>query len=548
MASPTVSTQATENNQRLFRRYIRVFSDNNIPAYVQHAEKLSSWLRDYKAYYVAARPEVAQVTLRRALGIPEHFSIPFNVSSFPGHPLIEPYVKLVQTILPFEHMFNEPSLLAHIQALRDTITPPPSNDSNPPKHTLCPIPIPRGTYSPTGPPAVMNSTPFSDPESAPKQASIPMPGTPENATKPSISSTDVKPSITSVTVKKVKKRKTLDFNALAQTDVQGLVQKKEKQNVLPSKANTPVIDTSTTTSQSPLLDTSIDTSMPQQFATPLKTPTSSTPVPSPRLQAPLKSQEVPMQPQGGLVAAMENTSLMDSQSTSSPKVSISATSDPTEGQGLPPDRVLTDMETRPKHDVKTFMQLDDTLAPAPVKSILPTTANNLPISTRPLATPPPHELVFTAEMRVVASQQGMKEGSRISIQFDMPETQYNLLQKWIGRKKSTLEDIRSSICLSLGCYLTVNLVEQSKKSNCNTIEQQDLPLAPPFQVTPDNLVDLSQRKDLSQYTFVLHAHYPTRAQLKQVEERLEKDKKWAEWLQHVSRPVTITLKPANQTC
>jgi hypothetical protein len=61
MAVP-VSAQATENNQRLFVRYAKVFRENDVVAYTVHAHKLAAWLRDSKAYYTAARPEVRLFT------------------------------------------------------------------------------------------------------------------------------------------------------------------------------------------------------------------------------------------------------------------------------------------------------------------------------------------------------------------------------------------------------------------------------------------------------------------------------------------------------
>lgn len=52
------TSQATENNQKLFRRYAKVFAHTDPQSYALHAEKLSLWLSDFKAYYAAARPEV----------------------------------------------------------------------------------------------------------------------------------------------------------------------------------------------------------------------------------------------------------------------------------------------------------------------------------------------------------------------------------------------------------------------------------------------------------------------------------------------------------
>jgi hypothetical protein len=58
MATSQEATQATENNRKLFRRYGKMFAlaDHNV--YTSHADKLSLWLNDIKAYYTSARPEV----------------------------------------------------------------------------------------------------------------------------------------------------------------------------------------------------------------------------------------------------------------------------------------------------------------------------------------------------------------------------------------------------------------------------------------------------------------------------------------------------------
>lgn len=58
IANPT--EQVTKQNQRLFNRYAQIFHQADPQAYITHAMKLSAWLRDYKAYYDAARPEVRE--------------------------------------------------------------------------------------------------------------------------------------------------------------------------------------------------------------------------------------------------------------------------------------------------------------------------------------------------------------------------------------------------------------------------------------------------------------------------------------------------------
>jgi hypothetical protein len=52
------SQEATENNRKLFRRYVKMFALSDPIVYTSHADKLSLWLNDSKAYYAVARPEV----------------------------------------------------------------------------------------------------------------------------------------------------------------------------------------------------------------------------------------------------------------------------------------------------------------------------------------------------------------------------------------------------------------------------------------------------------------------------------------------------------
>jgi hypothetical protein len=56
-----------------------------------------------------------------------------------------------------------------------------------------------------------------------------------------------------------------------------------------------------------------------------------------------------------------------------------------------------------------------------------------------------------------------------------------------------------------------------------------------------NHIELSQYEDLSQYTFVLHAHFPTHAQLKDWEEQRQKNRAWDDWIQHMSRPLPMKI-------
>ena len=68
-----------------------------------------------------------------------------------------------------------------------------------------------------------------------------------------------------------------------------------------------------------------------------------------------------------------------------------------------------------------------------------------------------------------------------------------------------------------------------------------------FLFAGDNVIKLKQTTDMSQYTFVLHSHNPTGAQLQEVDEKRRRDKKWQEWVCHVSRPFDIPSNHIHQT-
>lgn len=74
------------------------------------------------------------------------------------------------------------------------------------------------------------------------------------------------------------------------------------------------------------------------------------------------------------------------------------------------------------------------------------------------------------------------------------------------------------------------------------------------QVTPDNLVDVSpflelghntmyirQHRGTSQYRLILHAHFPTAKQLKEVDQKRQGDLDWEAWRQEMLKPMNVPL-------
>ncbi|KJA27296.1 hypothetical protein HYPSUDRAFT_212475 [Hypholoma sublateritium FD-334 SS-4] len=719
-AAPAISDQATENNQRLFKRYARIFSNADPTTYAQHAQKLSVWLSDYKAYYVTARPEiiklllVAQGTLRRALGIPIEFSFAFNIHDYPQNPYVDPYTLLVKSIMPYSQMFLEPSLAAHIRALQHTIADPTTAVNQSYHQHLLPSSselLGPSDISRMHAPLHGNGTGDPDIEII-ENPNVPtvVPITTQNASQ---SSSVLKPPNAAVPVRRAKKRKTLDLDALAQTDIQGLISKQEKaaqpSRDIAASQSTPqpqltgqpmeieINPNSTVGSQlmaAPNASTVQNATMEQTGATmaptgpPLqqdvqvdsKNDTEKNLPPSEptiavaeeliltqdNLPEALEVPDVPMEvdhvqvkPIHQVEPTREDSQHMDmdvdnlqslteagnshnaedsphpssaaqeTENQRSPSIIIPPVSVPQPAsppqlsgptglsndtipvsdeigsqdqvQGCPiplqtPQKPNTvESNSTEKHSSEMDTSTGETTQdPAPITEIsgtatsrseaddLEKTAQIQPPVTsiaHPVLDP---SIIFTSEMRVVASEKGRKESVATRMKFDIPETDFQLLLAWVGRSShQSIEKLRSSVCLSLGCYLTEELHKNCEKEGNDVFEQgvfrarstwpvngalvmnvelagsrQALPLAPPIQVTPDNLVDIStflavgpnvcelrQYQDLSQYTFVLHAHYPTRAQLSHVEEQWKKNREWQDWIRHMTRPLKVPLRP-----
>ncbi|KAF8163073.1 hypothetical protein B0H34DRAFT_794820 [Crassisporium funariophilum] len=739
------SSQATENNQKLFRRYGRIFASNDAEAFASHAEKLCMWLGDFKAFYPAARPEIvkllliAQVTLRKALGLPEQLTSPFKAFEYFGHPMVEPYIHLVKAIEPFESFFIEPSLLAHVKSLLMTVSIPNGNQNAHDQLSMLEISLPPKSSTP---PSIVvpqdSEQPRIEPNPEvqiiePPKSSLAilseglLPGTikssgsgqiqglaaPRNTTaKP------LDPEIAALAKPKVKKRKPVDFSLLVQHDIKGLLQKQGSQSAGPTIVSDPSVPSAvrthlethiphdtlitsdkneragpavlnasianlesvdggapgprnvaatvhsahseerqmvissagSTSGMTPQLITDVTTGSaysqvslhrttngdssynqngdssynqeqpmdvdersaafnvpPESVHAAYQTPVTKSPILQPHsIRLPLGV--IPLADKGDnnsdTTSTRANVGQEHGQLVASDTASIGEK--PIAGEkeqaGLDANKLLEPfgkshiMPATYSNDKTAFgppslslnaitltpSSLSEALKPStqPVQSIQPPISDNSLATASSTTQPDPMSGIFGTEMRIVASQQGLKETSRISVQFDIPESQFVKVVHWLNRKDPTV-DVSKSTCLSLACYSTAYLQELSTKIGCNTFEPQtsaspsiwpqqggltmnvkyhtsreELPLSPPFHVNADNLVDVSQflsigtnvielnqRQDLSQYIFVLHAHYPTKTQLKQVEDGRQKDKEWHDWLLHISRPLQ-SKKPA----
>ncbi|KAF9001967.1 hypothetical protein BDQ17DRAFT_1357826 [Cyathus striatus] len=180
---------------------------------------------------------------------------------------------------------------------------------------------------------------------------------------------------------------------------------------------------------------------------------------------------------------------------------------------------------------------------------------------------------FGSQMKVIAIQNGLENASKISIRFEMPDTLFSQLSKWVHRHFDT-QSLQNSLCLSLACYSSSEILERINEGIHHSQEElvsslqsfwptsgglsmsmpltqavEEFPLSPPFMVTQDGFVDVSQfvsvgqnaielshQTELSNHTFVLYVHNPTQSQLQQITEQRDNEQQWETWAQHISRP------------
>lgn len=225
------------NNLKLFHRYAKMLSRDDVEIYTSHADKLARWLSDEKAYYPAARKEIlkllliSQRTLRKAVTGSEDFSLPFNVSAYLSHPLVAPYFRLIKAMEPFCNLFVEPSYQVHITQLLNSIV------------LLGPL---SSSYSPGIASGVVSQELQSShlvqqppPSHLVQQPPAPT-DVPVKVTEP-VAGTSSRPP----TKIKAKKKKTIDFESLVAHDIKALRQRQDNPqptNGLPQLSTAPQID------------------------------------------------------------------------------------------------------------------------------------------------------------------------------------------------------------------------------------------------------------------------------------------------------------------
>ncbi|EDR11011.1 uncharacterized protein LACBIDRAFT_293504 [Laccaria bicolor S238N-H82] len=211
---------STDNNLKVFHRYAKMLARDDVEIYTSHADKLARWLCDEKAYYPAARKEISQRTLRKAVTGSEDLSLPFNVSAYLSHPLVAPYVRLVGAMKPFRNQFVEPSHQVHIMQLLNSIALGPLSSS----------------YSPGVASGVVTQQPPSHlVQQPPAPTDIPV-----KVTEP-VADTSSRPP----TKIKAKKKKLIDIDSLVAHDIKALRQRQDNPrpiNGLPQLSTASQID------------------------------------------------------------------------------------------------------------------------------------------------------------------------------------------------------------------------------------------------------------------------------------------------------------------
>lgn len=183
------------------------------------------------------------------------------------------------------------------------------------------------------------------------------------------------------------------------------------------------------------------------------------------------------------------------------------------------------------------------------------------------------------EMVVLRLIRGKSLRHTHNINFALTETMYTSVSRWVNRQ-SVPGQVSDSICISLACYRLPDLHAASQlapkgedpsaafltsRTSCSWPDSgrlslrvkcdgkdRNIPLSPPFVLTPEKCVDMSsfmklddnsfqivQYGDLSDYAFVFHAHHPTPAQLVHLNKICAANEQWKTFVDSLCSPVTL---------
>ncbi|KIK78149.1 hypothetical protein PAXRUDRAFT_342208 [Paxillus rubicundulus Ve08.2h10] len=181
---------------------------------------------------------------------------------------------------------------------------------------------------------------------------------------------------------------------------------------------------------------------------------------------------------------------------------------------------------------------------------------------------------FGGNMVVMCGLEGRPFASTHHIELSLSDPLFSNISKWVNRKVEP-HQAAQAVCISLACYrlqellaviksessersideLTSRLSCSWPRSNCLSlhVKRNDkdtvISLGPPTFLTPEQCVDISafmtsgsntfrltQRRDLSEYAFIFHAHRPTQAQLAELAAVKVSDERWKRFLEALCAP------------
>ncbi|KAJ7756816.1 hypothetical protein DFH07DRAFT_820076 [Mycena maculata] len=164
------------------------------------------------------------------------------------------------------------------------------------------------------------------------------------------------------------------------------------------------------------------------------------------------------------------------------------------------------------------------------------------------------------------------------IKFHVDQNQMDAIKKWRDRTKHS-EDLEKSLCITLLCFSSAETKEARDASipvlpallpelecawpqtggvSMNVLwdgKRIDIPMAPPFALPLNGLVDVSpflvlgenifhirEMRSMSKHWVVLCAHHPTTSQLNSVARRRYKERNWTDWLDKLSQPMQLPFR------
>ncbi|KAJ6618281.1 hypothetical protein B0H10DRAFT_2030125 [Mycena sp. CBHHK59/15] len=127
MDAAAQATKVAEQNRKLFAHLLKKLASDAPENYIGPANKLAGWLKNGKAYYAEARPQILNIllTARHTLCVSAGLrpDRPFHVSMCPAHQLTDTYTQLILAIEPYQHHFVEADYQGIIKGLVETVIP-----------------------------------------------------------------------------------------------------------------------------------------------------------------------------------------------------------------------------------------------------------------------------------------------------------------------------------------------------------------------------------------------------------------------------------------